>query len=412
VTDSNQNTPKLGKFLSYRREEIIESQYNEIKKLESKYCRLYDEAPDMYRTINTDGIILECNQSYVRELGYSSKDEVIGHSIFEHVSEHNLDAMRDSFEQWKRAGMVRNKEVWFKRKDGTTFPVLISANNLYDDQGRIIGSNSAIIDETEMYRTRKQLQEAKQLQEEFIKIAAHELRTPVQPILSYIELAKRKIVDKDTALDEIYVQAKRLGKLATDILDVSRIESGSLVYRMQKVNCNELIERAISSANALLDNNENSKVSIVADLNSTDGLDIVVDPDRIMQVITNILNNAIKFTEEGTIRVSTGLDIDSKRVLVEASDTGTGISEQIIPKMFEKFTSLSSVDATKQGTGLGLYLSEKIVQAHKGTLWGKNNKDGKGATFAFSLPLDSKEDAGSVNHPMDRHGNTTRKAAI
>jgi PAS domain S-box-containing protein len=373
------------KFLSSRREEVIESQYNVIKKLESKYCKLYDEAPDMYRTINTDGIILECNQSYMRELGYSSKDEVIGQSIFEHVSPDSLDAMHESFEQWKKTGVIRNKEVWFKRKDGTVFPVLISANNLYDDDGRLIGSNSVLIDETEMYTARKQLEEAMRMQEEFVKIAAHELRTPVQPILSFVELAKKKVVDNEKALDEIYVQAKRLGRLAADILDVSRIESGSLVYNMQRVGCNELIESVVSAARARLDNSMNKKTQMVVNLQQTDGVDVLVDPGRITQVMANILDNAIKFTEQGTIKISTEV-LEDSRITIEVHDTGAGISEKIMPRVFEKFASLSSVDPTKQGTGLGLFLAQKIVQAHKGAIWARNNEDGIGATVGFSLP--------------------------
>lgn len=381
-------------FLSSRREEVIESQYNEIKKLESKYRKLYDEAPDMYRTIDTNGVILECNQSYVSTLGYTRKDDIISHSIFEHVAEESIDAMRDSFEQWKRTGKVRNREVWFKRKDGTTFPALISANNLYDDNGKLIGSNTAIIDETEMYAARKELEEAKQLQDEFVKVAAHELRTPIQPILSYVELARKKIVDNEQALDEIYVQAKKLARLASDIFDVSRIESGSFVYQMKKANCNEFIESVVSAAEAQYNSKSNHDVKILADLRHTVGIDIMADPTRITQVMMNILDNAVKFTDHGTIKVST--ELDKNLVRIEVRDTGTGISEKIMPRMFEKFSSLSSMDATKQGTGLGLYLAQKIVHAHKGAMWARNNHDCIGATIGFSLPVWAENNSSTI----------------
>jgi PAS domain S-box-containing protein len=375
------------RFLASRREEVIESQHNEIKKLESKYARLYDEAPNLYRTINTDGIILECNRSYLRELGFDNKADVLGHSIFEHVSEDSLDALYDSFEEWKRTGTVRNKEVWFKRKDGSTFPALISANNLYDDEGNLIGSNSVIVDETEMYESRRKLEQAKQMQEEFIKIAAHELITPIQPILGYINLAKNKSVDNELALKIIYGNAIRLRQLATDILDVSRIDSGAMKYNMRKVEINHLVDEAIAATNHTLDHNDNTRVTIVAELDPTAGLEIMADPHRITQVIRNILDNAIKFTEHGTIKVLTRIDSESKRVHFEVRDTGAGISEHVMPRMFEKFTSQSSSDATKRGAGLGLYLAEKLVSAHGGTLWGMNNEDGIGARFGFSLPL-------------------------
>jgi PAS domain S-box-containing protein len=182
------------------------------------------------------------------DLGYSSKGEVIGHSIFEHTAGHNLEAMRGSFEEWRRTGRVRNKEVWFKRKDGSTFPLLISANNLYDNEGNLIGSNSAIIDETDTYKARKQLEkaneqlkEAHRLKDEFISIASHELRTPIQPILNYVELAEKGLIEPKNALEIIRDQARRLTKLANDILDVSRIETGNLGYDMQMSMINDIL---------------------------------------------------------------------------------------------------------------------------------------------------------------------------
>jgi PAS domain S-box-containing protein len=377
-------------FLSSRREEIIESQYIEIKKLESKYCKLYDEAPEMYRTINTSGTILECNQSYVTTLGYSSKDEVIGHSIFEHVSPDSLNSMQESFEEWKRAGAIRNREVWFKRKDDSTFPVLISANNLYDDNGQLIGSNSVIIDETEMYTARKELELARNMQQEFINIAAHELRTPIQPILSYVELARKNVVGKEKALDAIYLHARRLARLATDILDLTKIESGTLQYQMCNINCNELIENAASIAKAQLGSID-SRVRIITELNRTASLNVLVDPERIIQVITNILNNAIKFTNEGTITISTSLDSVAGKIKVEIRDTGRGIPDNIIPRLFHKFATSSNVDGNNGGTGLGLHLAAKIIEYHKGTIWGKNNEGSNGATFGFSLSMKQQD---------------------
>jgi signal transduction histidine kinase len=101
--------------------------------------------------------------------------------------------------------------------------------------------------------------------------------------------------------------------------------------------------------------------------------------------MANILDNAIKFTEQGTIKISTEV-LEDSRITIEVHDTGAGISEKIMPRVFEKFASLSSVDPTKQGTGLGLFLAQKIVQAHKGAIWARNNEDGIGATVGFSLP--------------------------
>lgn len=395
VDDNSPSTSKRGLFSS-RREEIIERQYNEIKKLECKFRNLYEGAPDMYRTINTHGIVIDCNKAYVNDLGYSAKDEVIGHSIFEHAAEQSLDAMRDSFEEWRRTGMVRNKEVWFKRKDGSTFPVLISANNLYDDDGNLIGSNSAIIDETDTYRARKQLEKANEqlkevqkLKDEFISIASHELRTPIQPILSYVELAERGLVEDKNALDIIRVQAQRLKKLADDILDVSRIESGNLNYDMQRANINEIIlEVADSCKYVQISKTPKMRRQISIETKLGSDFELHVDKTRMAQALSNILQNSIKFTEEGEITVETTVMAEKRLFEIKISDTGMGISSEILPKLFGKFvTRTTGDDVNKHGTGLGLFITRSIIQAHGGDIFAYNNENGKGATFVIRLPI-------------------------
>ena len=191
MTSPLRTAGKIRGLLPSRREEIIENQYSEIKKLETKYRKLYDGSPVLLRTIDTHGIILDCNQAYFSHLGYSAKDEVIGHSIFEHTPKDSIHSKRESFEEWRRTGTVRNKEVWLKRKDESTFPALINANNLYDDDGILVGSNTVITDLTEVNKAKRQLEKANEeikkaydLKEDFMRIAAHELRTPIQPILS------------------------------------------------------------------------------------------------------------------------------------------------------------------------------------------------------------------------------------
>jgi PAS domain S-box-containing protein len=393
-------------FFSSRREEIIEKQYDEIKRLESRYQKLYDEAPDMYRTINTEGIILDCNLTYVNDLGFASKAEVIGHSLFEHTAEKNIEAMRESFDEWRQTGKVRNKEVWFRRKDGSIFPVLISANNLYDDTGKLIGSNSVIIDETQMYEARRKLElgneklvEAQKLKDEFISIASHELRTPIQPLLSYAELAQSGLVNQKDAWQIVVAQARRLKKLADDILDVSRIESGSLNYQMKPVKINELILEIVAACFSprkyqiekdkpgYTDRGRGERVAIETSLGGGD-IQVMIDERRITQAITNILNNAMKFTEMGKILITTDAISESKLFEIRITDTGKGIANEILPNLFGKFVTKSMGDeVNKHGTGLGLFISKSIIQAHNGEIFGYNNESGKGATFVLRLPL-------------------------
>ncbi|MBI3253759.1 MAG: PAS domain-containing sensor histidine kinase, partial [Nitrosopumilales archaeon] len=137
------------KYIEGLREEIRQlTSY--VHLLKQRYKALYEESPVLLRTINTQGIILDCNDSYAKALGYS-KNELIGVSIFDTVAEESLELMRQSFEAWKKLGSVRNREVLLKRKDGTVFPALVNANSIYDDNGNIIGSNTVIHDLSEIY---------------------------------------------------------------------------------------------------------------------------------------------------------------------------------------------------------------------------------------------------------------------
>jgi signal transduction histidine kinase len=225
------------------------------------------------------------------------------------------------------------------------------------------------------------------MQKEFINVAAHELRTPIQPILSLSQILqsdKSNNAKQQEFLDAIVRNAKRLQRLTENILDVTRIESHSLELRKERFSLNENIRNAINDMNnqAGLRNTNNKTVSILFEPKQ----DILVKADkvRIYEVISNLLKNAIQFTKEGTITIAAEEEekMDYKEAIVSVKDTGTGIDSEIFPRLFTKFVSKSVA-----GTGLGLFISKSIVEAHKGEMWAQNNADGKGATFYFSLPL-------------------------
>ena len=383
-------------FLNSRREEIIERQYNEIKELESKYKSLYEGAPVMLRTVDRDGIILDCNEAYATGLGYLSRQEVIGQSIFDHTPEDFVAAKRQSFEEWRRTGKVTNKQVWLKRKDGSKFPGLISANNLYDARGNFVGSNTVITDLTEIIESRR-LQEkaveeiriAQQMRQEFLNIAAHELRTPVQPILGYTELYKRGRVEADAAIDGIRESAIRLRDLANDILAVTRIESGNLSYEMQHIHFEIIMSELVNHGRITIESLGKAdavKLAIQAD-SVTTSQELHVDRGRILQALENVLQNAIKFTERGTIKIEACV-LPKGLFEITVSDPGPGILPDMIPRLFEKFASKTHSDYVLQkGTGLGLFIAKSIIQAHGGDIFGYNNEGAPGATFVIRLPI-------------------------
>lgn len=225
------------------------------------------------------------------------------------------------------------------------------------------------------------------LQREFINIAAHELRTPLQPILGLSQILESKFGERSEEMKVIARNARRLERLTQDILDVSKIESGALTLNIQTIDLDEVISSVIMDyRNSLTDairtdnNNKKEKVKIKYEPKK---LMVKGDRERIQQVISNLINNALRFTKEGAIVVKTQVIDGLAQIAVK--DTGSGIDPEIMPRLFEKFVTKS-----EKGTGLGLYISNNIVQAHGGKMWAENNADGKGATFAFTLPLEKR----------------------
>jgi two-component system, OmpR family, sensor histidine kinase VicK len=231
------------------------------------------------------------------------------------------------------------------------------------------------------------------MQKDFVNIAAHELRTPIQPILVLAESLRSKIIDKEgiKMADIINRNAHRLQQLSEDILDIARIETQTLKVNKSQFDVNDLIRKIAEDYGKRISNE--SDVTIETDL-INDNLYVQADKVRITQVINNLLNNAIKFTSAGTITVGTEINLQEKdqpekypynsnMATIYVEDSGRGIDSEIFPRLFEKFVTKSS-----DGTGLGLYISKNIIAAHGGKIWAKNNPNGKkGATFAFNIPL-------------------------
>jgi signal transduction histidine kinase len=242
---------------------------------------------------------------------------------------------------------------------------------------------------SELEEKNRQLEANSRMQKEFINVAAHELRTPVQPLLVISELLEEQLKD---GLDRIEIvkpeiemlarNAKRLERLSSDILEVSRIESDSLTLRKDRINLNEKIKSALTDAKSFIP--DNKKILLVFE-SSREPIWIEADRTRLFGVLSNLINNAIKFIRaEGTITISSEVSSDGRYATVSVRDTGAGISPDILPRLFTKFATKS-----EQGTGLGLFICKSVIEAHGGRIWAENNDSngGKGATFSFSIPI-------------------------
>ncbi|MDQ3852398.1 MAG: HAMP domain-containing histidine kinase, partial [Thermoproteota archaeon] len=269
--------------------------------------------------------------------------------------------------------------------------------------------------QTELY---EKLKDNEKMQKEFINIAAHELRTPIVPILNLSELLYSNVKElqqgegqeEKEMLEIILRNANRLHQLTEDILDVTRIESHNLQIRRERFNLNDAILNVIEDFRKQIANSKNNNVKLMYEpansssssnssdnRNSSSSITLVeADRQRLIQVISNLLDNAIKFTEEGAVTVTTSIRKNADKngevkeeVVIAVKDTGIGIHSELMARLFTKFAAKSY-----QGTGLGLFISKSIVEAHGGRMWAENNNSDSGsdtkqngATFYFTLPL-------------------------
>jgi len=235
------------------------------------------------------------------------------------------------------------------------------------------------------------LKKRDEIQKEFINVASHELRTPIQPILVMSDILYSRVEDKEQRkyLEIIIRNAKRLQRLTDDILDVAKIETGSLNIEKEKFNLHDTIASLVSQYKTSINEIEETKNINFLYIAEEQNLTIEGDKRLLTQVLDNLLSNAIKFTKRldknATITITTKTEKnndDNNTMTVSVKDNGKGIDKEILPRLFTKFTTKSEA-----GTGLGLYISKKIIEAHGGKIWAENNIDSKGATFNFTIPI-------------------------
>ena len=300
---------------------------------------------------------------------------------------------------------------WELKDDTLDNPYLAGGIATYSNIGALASSYAIIFDNlwkiTEILENLRianvKLENSENAMKEFINIAAHELRTPLQPILGLSEMLHDARNDPDhhrKLINVIVRNAHKLENLAENILDVTRIDSGRLQLSTQKIDLHELVESVVLDFQAVVENEidkkENNRKAIIClkdeypdrseDTNREHPI-VLADANRIVQVITNLLSNAVKFSKEGDralITITRGIRVidGQPTAIVSISDQGQGINPEIMTRLFQKFIS-----GSEKGAGLGLYISKNIVKAHGGDIWAENNKSGVGATFGFTLPL-------------------------
>jgi two-component system, OmpR family, sensor histidine kinase VicK len=281
--------------------------------------------------------------------------------------------------------------------------------SIYSKSPSIVSSYLSVFEsfwkQAELY---EKMKEVETLEKDFINLAAHELRTPIQPIIGFSELLSSKLKNREEKqlLEGVIKNARRLQKLADSMLDVTRIERHSFPLRKEVFDIRELVIDLVEQYNTrrseevtyggekegkmqkIARNDRFADLKIMTNLQEREAkIDIMADKGRITQVISNMLDNAVKFTGTGCIYVNLKIEIEEggggqQFVTINVKDEGQGIDPELLPRVFTKFVSMSEL-----GTGLGLFIAKAIIEEHGGKIWAKNNSDGPGATLGFSLPL-------------------------
>lgn len=371
---------------------------------QSKYRQaVVDSAADGILTADKHGIILSFNPAAEKMFGYTAS-QVIGKDVEMLVPAAN-DEMFARYDQGLRMNRARHEAIGV-RQDGTEFPVEIAVTDtrVGDDQELFIGLVRDITDvkraEAALLLAKETAEAASKMKGTFLANVSHELRTPLTSVLGFAKIIKKRldeailpVVPMDNPktqravhqvssnVDIIIAEGERLTALINNVLDLAKIEAGKVEWQMESISIQEIIERAATATAALF---EAKPFRLTVDAQD-DLPPLTGDHDRLIQVVINLISNAVKFTEQGGVTCRARRD--DGNVVVSVTDTGAGIDPKDHGKVFEQFVQVGDTLTNKpMGTGLGLPICKQIVEHHGGRIW-VESEIGKGSTFSFTLPI-------------------------
>lgn len=362
-----------------QRNDALTTAYDHLLETEQRYRTLYEKSPDLLRTVDLAGNIIDCNDAYCSHLGYS-REEIVGKSLFTHVAEKSINDLKDALMQWDRTGFIENREIWLKRKDGDVFPTLLLSTNLYDKNGHLTGRIGALRDMSVVYNAKKEIEEHKTKRlsaiGELSARIAHDLRNPLSVINNTLEIIQIQNPTFAKNNQEKFTRIERAVKRMTHQIEEVMDYVVPHPLDLQNVSLLDIVKSAVSNV-------KTTGTEIHLPQND---VSVLCDSEKLEIVFTNLLLNATQAMNNcGSIYIRIKEDMVNNAqnkgfTTIEIEDTGPGIPKSLLPKIFDPLFTTRQI-----GTGLGLVSCKNIVEQHGGSIDIKTDVN-KGTTFIVNMP--------------------------
>jgi PAS domain S-box-containing protein len=361
--------------------------FRNLKQSEERYRDLYEEAPNAYFSVGTNGYIMRANRSAAELLGYSQL-ELVGRPVADLYADtpSGKDKAKKIFQRFLAGEEIHDEELEIRRAEGSSLWVNLSVRPIVDAEGRVIASRSVVRDITEHKKLDR-------LKDEFISLVSHELRSPLAVIMGALNTVLSEgshLSEEEThqLLQDAALESESLSHLLGNLLELSRVQAERLVLYAEAVDINRVIQDAVDRIKR-----QSSVHQFVVSL-PPELPPVYADPLRLERILYNLLENAVKYSPQGgEIRVT--VRPDEEELVIGVSDQGVGISLADQARLFTPFQRLEeSRPGGVRGVGLGLLVCQRLVEAHGGRIW-VESEPGRGSTFFFTLPLKPLPEAGS-----------------
>ena len=356
-----------------------------LRESESRFRNLYEKAPLAYQSLSINANILDVNETWLSLLGYS-RNEVIGHFIGDFITANSLKTLDNSLECFKKEGPHDGIQFEFVCKNGTKRLLSVNGQIARDSTGNFLRTHCILTDITEIMQAKNAAEAANKAKNQFLANLSHELRTPLNGILGFTGLLQKKSsmsAEDKKQIGIIRQCGENLLTLITDLLDIASIESSKIKLHFKAFDFDALLNNVIDIFNLQADE---KNIELIVHNSAVPHL--IGDEKRIRQIIVNLLNNAIKYTDHGRVTLTSGYQDGNLNISIE--DTGCGIAKHNLQQIFSPFVQINTDDFMKEGVGLGLAITQELINYMGGQLSVTSQPD-VGSVFTLSLPLPASE---------------------